>query len=334
MPVRPASTKPRPPGVSGIRPSAWATQKASRTALGVRVGADGGEREQQRHVVEGPAPDRGQQRLRPARGEHVADQVALAQQPLREARARRVAAAQLVQRALHHPPRRAQRRVPAQQRRAGAQQQHDRGQPGPGGEREVLVDAAVPEHRGQAEHRQGEHDPGDHQRGRRQPARGRRAGRRRRARASSTAARWRPRRRPGSRARPRSPRAGSVATLVQRFWRSVIRSSTHWHQNTPPSAITISCSRNGSRSWTSSQEEKTSRIAGPTRYSDTAVRASSSDAAHRGLSGRPRRPAAAAPSRRGRGSRPRRRARAGRRGARSRAPAAPGRRATRRRGEA
>ena len=56
-----------------------------------------------------------------------------------------------------------------------------------------------------------------------------------------------------------------VATLVQRFWRSVIRSRTHWHQNTPPWAITISCSRNGSRSWTSSQEEKTSRIAGPTR---------------------------------------------------------------------
>ena len=73
--------------------------------------ADGGQRGEQRRVVERPAPDRGQQRALPARAERAEDAVALAQQARGQLRQRLGVAAHAVAHALHDAPDQGQRAV-------------------------------------------------------------------------------------------------------------------------------------------------------------------------------------------------------------------------------
>ena len=72
--VSPASTKPSPPGVTGICARICAAQNASSTSDGRgRHGADGRQRGEQRRVVERPAPAGRGQRALPARPERADD---------------------------------------------------------------------------------------------------------------------------------------------------------------------------------------------------------------------------------------------------------------------
>ena len=109
--MRPASTKPSPPGVTGIWARICAPQKASSDERGARARPDGRQRGEERGVVEGPAPDGGQQRALPLRAEGLQDPVALAQQPLGQARERLRVAAQPVAHALDGAADPAQRRI-------------------------------------------------------------------------------------------------------------------------------------------------------------------------------------------------------------------------------
>ena len=87
IPVRPASTKPSPPGVTG---SARAAPRDVREQHERRVGpgADGGEAADEREVVEAGLADRAREREVPARAEGAPDPVALCEQSLRQVAAR------------------------------------------------------------------------------------------------------------------------------------------------------------------------------------------------------------------------------------------------------
>ena len=154
--VRPASTKPSPPGVTGICASTCAPQNASRTRPGPRMRADRGERREQRQVVERPAPDGGQQRALPARPERGQQPVALAQEPIRQVLQRLRRAAEAVAYALGRAPDPRQRAVRGEQHRAERARRREHAQAGERRVRERVVHTAA-EQRGDREHR---HAPG------------------------------------------------------------------------------------------------------------------------------------------------------------------------------
>jgi hypothetical protein len=121
------------------------------------MGADRGERGQQRHVVERPAADGGHQRALPARAEHADDAVALAQQALGQAAQRLGPAADPVAGALDHAADPRQRPVGCDQDRPD-DRQHDGHDDADGRDLEQVAAHAAADERRDRQHRHRQHD--------------------------------------------------------------------------------------------------------------------------------------------------------------------------------
>ena len=243
--MRPASTKPSPPGVTGIWARICAPQKASSDERGARARPDRRQRGEQRGVVEGPAPDGGQQRALPLRAEGLQDPVALAQQPLGQARERLRVAAQPVAHALDGAADPAQRRVEGE---ADGADDEERDEDHGADDRrldEAVVDPAADDRR-HGEDRQPEHRREDQQVRPRSGRRRRSRAARPPARACGTAAPPRPRRRRERsstarcrRAARRSPGATScarMATCCSAHRQASVASCSAGHRSQPARA--------------------------------------------------------------------------------------------------